>query len=59
LHAIRNVAEVLRGEWLQPVYRPDLLAIGTVTDAWQPIGCGLRLTRGLRARNTGGDAWPS
>lgn len=57
--AKRNVSEVLRSERLQPVYRPELLAIGTVTDAWQPIEFDLRLTRGVLARHTGGDAWPS
>jgi DNA repair photolyase len=59
LIAKRNVAEVLRSEWLQPRLLPDLLAFGTVTDAWQTIGHGLRLTRGVLARHSGGDAWPS
>ena len=53
LIAKRNVAEVLRSEWLQPVYRPGLLATGTVTDAWQSMGRDLRLTRGVLARNSG------
>lgn len=47
------MAEVLRSEWLQPVYRPGLLATGTVTDAWQSMGRDLRLTRGVLARNSG------
>jgi DNA repair photolyase len=45
LVAKRNIAEVLRAELLRPAYAPDLLAIGTVTDAYQPIERGLRLTR--------------
>ena len=45
LIAKRNVAEVLRREITQPRYQPDLLAIGTVTDAYQPIERDLRLTR--------------
>lgn len=49
LIAKRNVAEVLRSELLQPAYRPDLLAIGTVTDAYQPIERELLLTRGVLA----------
>ena len=45
LVAKRNIAEVLRSELLRPAYAPDLLAIGTVTDAYQPIERELRLTR--------------
>lgn len=47
LIAKRNVAEVLRHELLAASYRPDLLAIGTVTDAYQPIERELRLTRAV------------
>jgi DNA repair photolyase len=46
LIAKRNLVEVLRAELLHPRYTPDLLAIGTVTDAYQPIERELRLTRG-------------
>ena len=45
LIAKRNLAVVLREEILHPKYQPDLLAIGTVTDAYQPIERELRLTR--------------
>jgi hypothetical protein len=54
----RNVAEVLRSEWQQSRYCSDLLAFCTVPDAWQTIGHGLRLNRGVLARHSGGDAWP-
>lgn len=40
-----NLAAVLRAEITQPGYRPEPLAIGTVTDAYQPIERELRLTR--------------
>ena len=54
------MAEVLRSEWLQPVYRPGLLATGTVTDAWEPVGRALRLNRGgALSRYIGGVASPS
>jgi DNA repair photolyase len=43
--AKRNIAAVLRDELLRPAYAPDLLAIGTVTDAYQPVERDLRLTR--------------
>lgn len=49
LIAKRNVADVLRHELLAASYRPDLLAIGTVTDAYQPIERELRLTRAVLA----------
>ncbi|WP_372658237.1 PA0069 family radical SAM protein [Hydrogenophaga sp.] len=45
--AKRNIAEVLRTELLQPSYKPDLIAIGTVTDAYQPIEREWRLTRAV------------
>jgi DNA repair photolyase len=45
LVAKRNLAEVLRGELLRPGYLPERLAVGTVTDAYQPIERELRLTR--------------
>ena len=45
LVAKRNLATVLREEISCPRYQADLLAIGTVTDAYQPIERELRLTR--------------
>lgn len=45
LVAKRNIAEVLRGELLRPGYVPELLAVGTVTDAYQPVEREHRLTR--------------
>lgn len=45
LIAKRNLAAVLLEEICRPSYQPDLLAIGTVTDAYQPIERELRLTR--------------
>jgi DNA repair photolyase len=45
LVAKRNLAAVLRDEISKSGYQPDLLAIGTVTDAYQPIERELRLTR--------------
>ncbi len=37
----------MRGELLRPAYVPELLVIGTVTDAYQPIERELRLTRAV------------
>jgi DNA repair photolyase len=45
LVAKRNLAEVLRRELSRPGYRPESTAVGTVTDAYQPIERELRLTR--------------
>ena len=45
LIAKRNIAAVLRAEISQARYQTELLAIGTVTDAYQPIERELRLTR--------------
>ena len=45
--AKRNIAEVLRREITQPRYEPELIAIGTVTDAYQPVERDLRLTRAV------------
>ncbi|WP_374668930.1 PA0069 family radical SAM protein [Ramlibacter sp.] len=47
--AKRNIVEVLRGELARKGYRPGLLAIGTATDAYQPVERELMLTRGLIA----------
>jgi DNA repair photolyase len=46
LFAKINAPELLRAELGRRGYRPDPLAIGTVTDAWQPVERQLRLTRG-------------
>jgi len=40
-----NAAELLRGELGRPGYVPRPIAIGTVTDAWQPIERRLGITR--------------
>ncbi len=45
--AKRNIVEVLRRELLAPRYRPELLVVGTVTDAYQPVERELHLTRGV------------
>ena len=45
LIAKRNLAVVLRHEISRPRYQANLLAIGTVTDAYQPIERELRQTR--------------
>lgn len=47
LIAKRNIVEVLRGEIARPSYRPELLTLGSATDAYQPIERELRLTRGV------------
>jgi DNA repair photolyase len=45
LIAKRNLAEVLTRELLSPSYRPRMLAVGTVTDAYQPVERVLGITR--------------
>ncbi|APW38577.1 radical SAM protein [Rhodoferax koreense] len=45
LIAKRNLAEVMASELLAPRYEPRLIAIGTVTDGYQPIERELGLTR--------------
>jgi DNA repair photolyase len=45
LIAKRNIAEVLRAELAHARYVPELIAVGTVTDAYQPVERELRLTR--------------
>lgn len=45
--AKRGMAEVLRRELLSPRHVPEMIAIGTVTDAYQPIERELRLTRSV------------
>lgn len=45
--AKRNIADVLRVELDRIGHRPEALALGTVTDAYQPVERDLRLTRGV------------
>jgi DNA repair photolyase len=45
LIAKRGFAEVLARELQRPSYEPSMVALGTVTDAYQPIERELRLTR--------------
>ena len=47
LIAKRNIAQVLRRELGRKSYRPDLLAIGSATDCYQPVERELRLTRAV------------
>lgn len=45
LVAKRNIAELLSAELSRPRYQPSVLALGTVTDAYQPLERRLGLTR--------------
>ena len=45
LVARANLPQVLQQELSRPTYRPSVLAIGTVTDAYQPIERQYRITR--------------
>jgi len=45
--AKRNIVEVLRKELARKAYRPQMIAIGTATDCYQPVERELRLTRGV------------
>ena len=45
--AKRNAADLLRHELARKSYRPELIAIGTATDCYQPVERELRLTRGV------------
>jgi DNA repair photolyase len=47
LVAKRNAAELLARELAAPSYQPALIALGTATDAYQPVERELRLTRGV------------
>lgn len=47
LTAKRNASEVLRRELAAPSYRAALIALGTVTDAYQPIERAHRITRAI------------
>ncbi|NML46289.1 PA0069 family radical SAM protein [Ramlibacter sp. G-1-2-2] len=45
--AKRNTVDLLRAELARKGYQPQLLAIGTATDCYQPVERELRLTRGV------------
>jgi DNA repair photolyase len=45
--AKRNTVDMLRHELGRRSYRPELIAIGTATDCYQPVERELRLTRGV------------
>lgn len=45
--AKRNTVDLLRTELQRKSYRPELIAIGTATDCYQPLERDLRLTRGV------------
>ena len=45
--AKRGIAEVLRRELLRPRHVPEMIAVGTVTDAYQPVERELGLTRSV------------
>jgi DNA repair photolyase len=45
--AKRNAVELLREELGRRAYRPQMIAIGTATDCYQPVEREMRLTRGL------------
>lgn len=45
--AKRNILELLRHELGRKGYRPQLIAIGTATDCYQPVERELKLTRGV------------
>ena len=47
LVAKQGLAERLREELSRPAYRPAVLAIGTVTDCYQPVERELKITRSL------------
>jgi DNA repair photolyase len=46
LFAKHDAPRLLEAELARPGYRCDPIAIGTVTDAWQPVERRLRITRG-------------
>lgn len=45
--AKRHLDRVLATELQRPSYQPDMIALGTVTDAYQPVERELRITRSL------------
>ncbi|MDX1576792.1 MAG: PA0069 family radical SAM protein, partial [Kiloniellales bacterium] len=49
LFAKPDAAELLRAELANPRYRPATIALGTVTDPYQPVERGLEITRSLLA----------
>jgi DNA repair photolyase len=47
LVAKRNAVELLQRELASPSYKPQVIALGVITDAYQPIERELKLTRGI------------
>ena len=47
LVAKHNAVELLLGELAAPKYKPAVIAVGVITDAYQPIERELKLTRGI------------
>jgi DNA repair photolyase len=47
LFAKADAARLLRKELRKPGYQPDVLALGAVTDVYQPIERQYRITRGV------------
>ena len=47
LVAKHNAVDLLTRELASPSYRPEVIAIGVITDAYQPIERDLRITRGI------------
>ncbi len=47
LVAKRNAVELLEHELAAPGYKPQVIALGVITDAYQPIERELRITRGI------------
>ena len=47
LVAKRNAVELLQRELAAPGYKPKVIALGVITDAYQPIERELKLTRGI------------
>jgi DNA repair photolyase len=47
LVAKRNAVELLQRELAAPGYKPEIIALGVITDAYQPIERELKLTRGI------------
>ena len=47
LVAKHNAVELLERELAAPSYKPEVIALGVITDAYQPIERELRLTRGV------------
>jgi DNA repair photolyase len=47
IHVKRNAAELLRRELMKPSWKPQVISMSGVTDAYQPIEAKLRVTRSL------------